>query len=208
MRFFVLAGLLSCAQPEAPKPEPRPEPPKPMPTTSGWTTIARDAGVIVAVEHVLYETAGDPHFFVRVRIESARGVAVDLRNYHEVFYPNQWGASETPQRTEINERRRVLPPFDPAPVLADHAAGTLTPIAAGGTLDYYEEFNASGRADVDAQTRGAVFVIVTMDGQLRVSDGKTAERLAPSSDAAREVAIPTPVVWKSIPAGARTIRSH
>jgi len=139
-------------------------------------------------------------------------VSVDLRKYHEVFYPNQWGASETEHRTLIDERRLMLAPLDTASaaaLVADHRAGLLTRIAAGGTLDYYRDFDASGRADIDAQSRSSRFVIVTIDGQLKVSGGMAAERVTPpSDDAPREVTLHTPVTWKSIPAGALVIAAE
>jgi hypothetical protein len=109
----------------------------------------------------------------------------------------------------IDERRFVLGPLDApsaAVIVADYRAGALASIVPGGTLEYYEEFNASGRADVDAQSKSSPFVIVTMDGQLKVSDGTRAERVINSAnDASREVPIHAPVVWKSIPSGALVI---
>ncbi len=177
--------------------------------TSDWTTVARGTGITVAIERALYGRQGSPHFFVRVRMTNAgqTDVGVDLRKYHEVFYPNQWGASAIDHREVIDERRIVLPAFDApasAAVVADLHSGALTRILAGRSLDYYEEFNASSRADVDAQSNSTGWVIVTMDGQLKITDGTQAERLVPD-DTTREVAIRTPIVWKTIPPGAVVI---
>jgi len=202
MRADVLAALtlLACSAQQ-----PTPAPP------GNWTTIARSDHVRVDVERALYETTGTNHFFVRVRVRnpSKADVGVDLRTYHQVFYPNQWGAAATEHRIEINERRLVVGPLDTATtaaILADYRAGSFTPIAAGTALEYFEEFNASSRADVDAQAGSNPYVIVTMDGQLRLSDGMVAERVRPSiDDGSRDIAIHAPVAWKSIPDGAHVI---
>jgi hypothetical protein len=184
---------------------------QPTPSPDGWTTVASSGHVRVDVERALYETTGTNHFFVRVRVTntSQAEVGVDLRAYHQVFYPNQWGASPTEHRTVIDETRLVVGPLDTASaaaLLADDRAGSFTRIAAGTTLEYFDEFNASSRADVDAQTGSNPYVIVTMDGQLRLSDGTVAERVLPSGDdGSREVAIHAPIAWKPIPPGARVI---
>src|SRR5262249_7313980 len=80
-------------------------------------------------------------------------------------------------------------------------AGALTKVAAGRSLDYYEEFNASSRTDVDVQSKSSAWVIVTMDGELKIADGTHAERLVPD-EATREVPIRAPIAWKTIPANA------
>ena len=184
-----------------------------------WTTIARGRGLAltVAVERALYLRSGSPHFFVRVRLinNGPSGVGVDLRKYHEVFYPNQWGASAVDHREAIDERRMILPPFDAAAAAAvtrDLQAGVLTMVPAGGSFDYYEEFNASGRAAVDAQARSLPWVVVALDGQLRVADPSGAERLIPTETApsgpgslTRDVAVHAPVAWRIIPPGALVI---
>jgi len=177
----------------------------------GWTTIARGDAVIVDVERMLYEQPGSPHFYVHVRVTNTgqAELGLDLRRSREVFYPNQWGASSTEHRGVVDERRvsfEALSPPALAAIVADHHAGALTPVAPGGKVDYFEAFNASGRADVDAQSASQTFVIVAMDGALKVSDGSRAERVVPSgNDAERDVAVRTPIPWRTIPAGARVL---
>src|SRR5262249_19999668 len=151
---------------------------------------------------------GDPHFYVRVRVSNVAGrpIGVDLRALHEVFYPNQWGVASGPHRVDVNERRLPVPPLDAAAqakLLADHRVGLLTTVAAGVTLDYYAEFNASGRADVEKQQPGYRYVLVVMDGRLRVTDGSTAVQIGPpAADQDRDCAVDAPVVWRVVPAGA------
>jgi len=176
-----------------------------------WTTVA-SGRVRVDVERALYATTGTDHFFVCVHITNpGPAIAVDLRAYHQVFYPNQWGASATEHRHVIDERRTIVGPLDgpaTAAILADYHAGGFVPIAAGASVEYFEEFNASSRADVDTQAKASPYVIVAMDGQLKLSDGTIAARVTPADDNSREVAIHAPIAWKSIPNGARVIVDH
>jgi hypothetical protein len=170
-------------------------------------SLGRNALVDVAVERALYERPGAPHFYVHVLVSnvSGRPVGVDLRTLHEVFYPNQWSPSNELHRTVIDERRIPVPPLDAAAearLLADHRAGLLAVAAPGATLDYYVEFNASGRADVEKQQTGYRYVLVVMDGRLRVTDGSASLQLGPpEADADRDCAVEAPVAWRTVPAG-------
>jgi hypothetical protein len=178
---------------------------------SSWVTVGHTNGVEVDVERALFDGAGSKHFFLRVRITNKRGspLGVDLRKYDEVFYPNQWGASAEPRRTAIDERRLMLPPLDEkakAALLADYRAGALTRIPPESSLEYYRDFNASDRADVDAQSQGYAYVLVSVDGQLKVTDGVTAERIVPASNT-HDVAVDAPVAWRHLPANAIVIQN-
>jgi hypothetical protein len=173
-----------------------------------WTRVAHGAMAEAFVERVLYERPGAPHFYVHVRV--ANRTAGDLGawlRYWDVLYPNQWGASETPHRQVIDEGRMTPPPLDGAlraTVLAEYRRGAMARATAHGVVDYYRDFNASSRADVEAQSRGERYVILAMDGRIDVTDGTSVERLAPPAedDAAREVTLDVPVTWLAIPAGA------
>jgi len=192
-----------------------------------WAVIAHGRLADAFVERVLYERAGTSHFFVHVRIvnktPSDLGAALGLalvaqapgaaaaphaaRNaYFGVLYPNQWGASDTPHRQVVDEARLPARPLDGATraeLVGASMRGATPQVPAAGWLDYYRDFNASARADVDAQSRGHRYVLIVMDGHLDVTDGLEVERVAPpaNDDAAREVALDTPVAWKTVPAG-------
>ena len=208
--FSLIFGCLLVACASVPEAQPQP-----VRTPDGWVSVARGSLVEVAVERALYEEAGHPHFFVHVRVQNLGGapIGVDLRKYHGVFFPNQWGASSAPHRGAVDERR-FLPegPLDAAgqaEIVAAHRAGLLTNVSAHGFIEYYEEFNASGRSDVDAQSAGAKYVLVVIDGHMRATDGRVAERLdAPLEDAPREIAVSAPVRWARIPPGALVIRDR
>jgi hypothetical protein len=176
-----------------------------------WTRIAYGAMAEAFVEHVLYERPGAPHFYVHVRVlnRTAGDLGAWLR-YWDVLYPNQWGASETPHRQVIDEGRMTPPPLDGAlraTVLAEYRRGAMARATAHGVVDYYRDFNASSRADVEAQSRGERYVILAMDGRIDLTDGAAVERLAlpPDDDTAREVTLDVPVTWSTIPEGATVL---
>lgn len=111
------------------------------------------------------------------------------------------GRVATEQRGVVDERRLVLPPFDRESL----ATASLVDVAAGGTLEYFIAFDGPAGTTVEAEARTSPFVIVAMDGQLRVTDGTNPERILPANDPGREVSVPTPIEWKTVPAGARII---
>jgi hypothetical protein len=221
---LVCLALIACSRPP-PDPTLTPTPPPPpshvplrsassVPPAAGeWVSIAKGPSLEVSVERALYELSGAPHFFVHVRLTNLgpRTIGLDLRREHGVFYPNQWGASDELHRGVIDEARMLFPPLDDAArtgLAADFRAGVLARAARGATVEYYVEFNASSRADVDEQARGYRFILVAMDGVIRWSDGSSAEQVRPpdDDDAAREVTVPAPVVWRSVPSGALVVR--
>lgn len=173
-----------------------------------WASIAKSHQAEVLVERALFERPGEPHFFVHVRIvnETASMLGVDLRSYFDVYYPNQWCTSPIPRRVDINEGRLVPEPLDAvarSKLVADFRAGLLAGIPARGSVDYYRDFNASSRADVEAQSRGYRYLIVVMDGRLDVADDADVERiLPPQNDSVREVVLDVPVRWAQVPDGA------
>jgi hypothetical protein len=176
-----------------------------------WTRVAAGSTADAWVEQVLYERAGSAHFFVHValRNHTARNLGVVLAPF-ACFYPNQWGPSDTPHRQDINERRLTPKPLDDAArakLVSAFRAGAASRVPAEGALDYFSEFNASTRADVEAQERGARYVIVVMDGRADATDGTTVERVAADKDddSTREVTIDAPVPWGTVPASALAV---
>lgn len=194
---------------------------QPVKSAAEWSSVVRGSLIEVAVERAVYEEVGDPHFFIHVRIQNltTAAIGVDLRKPNDVFHPNQWGPSRSIHRGAVDEMRFLpLGPPDPAQqaaeqaeMVADYRAGLLTPVPPSGALDYYISFNgASGRSDrtaVDTQSIGYPYVLIVVDGRLRASDGRIAERVdAPfGDDAVREIAVTVPVRWVAVPRGARVI---
>ncbi len=190
-------------------------------TSTGGRSIVRDRHFLVKgelaavyVEKALYEKEDEPHFYVRVRVKnlSERAIGVDLRDYSKVIYPNQWGVHLNPVRGVINERRMIPDTIDnelKSKLIAAFKNKELTIIEPHKSVEYFREFNASGRKDVD-EKEGKYFIL-SMDGQLLVTDGKAVEnvnlcrsrdKISPENT---DLVIPLPIPWKMIPRAALII---
>jgi hypothetical protein len=208
LALLVGAAAAACRDPAPAAPVAETRHAQPPDRAERWTRVARSAMAEAFVEKVLYERPGAPHFYVHVRIvnRTAGDLGAAL-GYWESLYPNQWGASATEHRQVIDEGRMTPPPLDAAlraKIVAEHRRGALPRAAAHAAVDYYRDFNASSRADVEAQSRGQRFVILAMDGRVDVTDGTSVERVTPppDDDTAREVTLDVPVAWSTIPDGA------
>ena len=83
-------------------------------------------------------------------------------------------------------------------------ARTLKFVDPQAKLDYYVNFNASGRKDIE-KLRGR-YCLVIMDGEIFFTDGRDVEVLSLwEQEQTREVAIPAPITWKSVPKDATLI---
>ena len=200
MRTIPLGLILIIACETRAPPKPAPVTP-PDPLDAAWADMASSDLVDVRVERRLYELAEDAHYFIRVRVTNRtdRTVAIDLRNDLTVFYPNQWGGLDEPQRGIIDES--FIPPTPLTDAIetrmkADYRAEKLHTIVAGGTTDYFRVFNASGRGDIDS-TRTA-YLFISIKGQLLVTDGERVESLLPAD----ALYLRTPIEWGIVPATA------
>jgi hypothetical protein len=164
------------------------------------------------VERALYEDGrpvGGDRFFLRVLIHNRgeRPILVDLRDHWKAFYPNQWGRDDRERRLVIDERRLTVAPLDAAArdalLKLAPAPGVLGPLPAGQEADYYIAFHGVRGPDLDGP---GAFLLVSLDGQLPLTDGTKAERLTLPEDAAsRDLVLPGRVQWKRIPTGARVL---
>lgn len=186
-------GLVVLAACEARAPEPVSDPGLPDPLAGKEADFGETKLVGVGIERTLYEKEGDPHFFIRVRVwnPGERAVEIDLKNGWTVFYPNQWGGLEQPQRFAIDEG--ILEPQQTPKELTP----PLHTIAPGASLVYFRKFNASGRADIDATK--SPFLFISIKGQLFVRAGTRIESVLPGADC---LYLRTPVTWRKVPEGA------
>lgn len=186
-------------------------PPSAAASPSAWQRIETGSLVAIDAEDALYQATGSPHFFVHLRLVnvSAQSIGVDLRAPWQTAYPNQWGRSATPTRTVIDERRANVRPLDPAARAALVSAlllHAITAIPPHGSMDYYAEFNASGRSDVDASA--GPFVIVSLGGELRATDGTHVEQLPLDRfpPVQPDLVVHAPFRWQIVPPGGRIVR--
>ena len=169
---------------------------------SSWVDVIDK--VAVRIETVLYEKTGHPNFFIHVELrnQTPYDIGVDLSDKWMVLYPNQWGGSDLDYRTVVNERAVVPKELDTqlrARLIEAFKSTRLTVLAPGKSFDYYTNFNAGGRKDIQA-AKGK-FILISIKGQLFFTDGSEVWDKQPS----RDLAIEKPVTWKAVPANAIVI---
>ena len=210
--FFAVNFLVMLACAKSQSTNPTPTPPAPL---HDWFMISASGPslVEVTVERALYERSDQAHFFLHFWVRNLRDkpVSVDLRDKWKLLHPNQWGFSETSYRQTIDESRMSKPVFDDparAELMAAFAGEQLQSIEPGGALDFFVEFNASGRKEVEAQAGALPFLIVSVDGELLATNGRHIEwhSLLEVFDTRRtDLALTTPLKWRTLPEGARLI---
>jgi hypothetical protein len=129
-------------------------------------------------------------------------LGVELDSYLDMVGPVQFTESKEPSLAVIDICTRVPPEMTDSLrsqlVKAMHDGGT-TALAPLGSIDYYIDFNAAGRASVDSLCRP--WLMLAMGGWLLVTDGTSAEAVGPV-DGFVYIPVAQPVEWASIPAGA------
>lgn len=161
--------------------------------------------VAVRIETVLYETKGNPHFFIHVAIQnlSLSEIGVDLSDRQMIFFPNQCGNSDLDHREVVNERYwdpKLLDAQLRARLVEAFKSKQLSVIQPGKSLDYYTTFNnADGRQLIQA-TEGR-YCLMSIRGQLCFTDGRDVWDVQPSPD----MAIAKPITWTTIPDNALVI---
>lgn len=215
--LVVVLPALACRAPTVESGPVEAEPPETPPARAdvpspGFVEVVRTRLVRAEVARALYERPGDAAFFyIRVRLTnvSPGPIGVDLSDPWATIYPNQWGGSTTPQRQVIDESHLVVQPLtaaQQADLRRRFAAGSLLRIEAGAAIEYYRNFNAAGRKQLDAER--APYVIVSLDGQVVATDGSAVEQTAlvssgtPGPDVEPELSLTTPLRWETIPADA------
>jgi hypothetical protein len=166
----------------------------------------------VSVAKALFEQQDGKYFLACVRVtnKSDREIGVDLRSRRYCVGINQWSATDTAERIIINESREIPVPFTPeeqAKLVAAFHAEKLVRVPVGKHVDYYYPFigeeRSSNRAAVEKlKTK---FVILSMDGELRVTNGEQTELLRCGEPGDADVSIPRPVTWHRVPFGGRIV---
>ncbi len=160
--------------------------------------------VAVRIETDLYEKENHPNYFIHVELrnQTPREIGVDLSDKWMVFYPNQWGGSDLDHRTIIDELAIVPKKLDTrsrARLIEAFKSRQLTVLPPSKSVDYFTNFNASNRKDIQA-TKGK-FILISIKGQLWFTDGSEVWDEQPS----RDLAIERPVTWKTVPENAIVI---
>jgi hypothetical protein len=155
------------------------------------------------MDETLYETPSTGNFLMHFSIvnETDGTIYVDLRDYWQTIRPIQYAGGEMPEMTVIDITSQIPPELtdslrEELTSAADN--GSLLTVGSYGQLDYYVDFNAAGRAEIDAL--GVPWLMVAAGGWLNVTDGDTVEQLGPEQGFVY-LALPQPVSWLDVPTG-------
>ncbi|PKP22179.1 MAG: hypothetical protein CVU05_04985 [Bacteroidetes bacterium HGW-Bacteroidetes-21] len=155
----------------------------------------------IYVEKAMYEAPKYENFLMKFTIKNIneKTIGVDLSDYWRVIYPNQWGLYEKPVREDVNEQQ-IIPneDFDKNFLKRKYKKKELRMIKPGESFSYYREWNGSGEKPVLKGTEK--FVIITVDGQLFITNGKLLEqvKLLHAEEQDRAVVLPAPIVYKAL----------
>jgi hypothetical protein len=195
----------------------------------GWTQLESNTLATVALEQALYEAPQSNHFFIHVRFtnRTLKPLGCNLFSGHDLaqtIYPHRWELAPDGQRSGCVDEMIPLLPCSPdnsqsekARLLAGFKKGSTAIIPAGGSLDYYRECPSGSRTAIENSWHSVPFsmksqsllrrdahslffvqvrgYLVFTNGQLTIDDYITH----------RDIALPMPLHWGTIPAQAHII---
>lgn len=169
--------------------------------TNSDQLIHKGQFVDVYVEKTVFHSERKDNFLMKFKIEnrSDRIVGVDLTNYWKVIYPNQWDTYEKPYREVVDEERMIPDTvINKADIMEKYNNKTLTFIKPNETIEYYRDWNGSGEK-VKLTDKNSFFII-TVDGQLLLTDGKSVEQIIIGDEEdKRTIVVKYPIVNRDIP---------
>lgn len=176
--------------------------------TGNFHILYKSKTVSISAEKVLYEHSKSDHFFIRYQIKnlSQNNLGIYLDAYSGVFYPNQWGILQKPERDVVDERRIIPQALNDSTIRMmenKYNNDELTLLPPGGIFDYYRDFNASNKKDI--RLKKGDYIFISMDGQLLMTDGGKPEH-AHFDDGSFDISsifISHPLIWKKIPTGSK-----
>ncbi len=176
--------------------------------TDSEQLIYKGTFVEVYVEKAIYHAPNYQNFLMKYTIKnkSNKIIGIDLSDYWKVFYPNQWGIYKKPYREVIDERQ-INPDkkVDKAALISKFKNNNLTFIQPNETLEYYRNWNGSG--EKVALTNKDEYLIISIDGQLLLTDGNETEHitLIEAKENERVIVLNFPITNKNIPENAFVI---
>jgi hypothetical protein len=183
----------------------------------------------LAVERSLYTTAGSNYYFLHFIIynKTQKTLGIDLSNSRETIFLNQVEIIHDTSalihiHNELFNRYQLLSSEEAQKIKTTFAAGKLSTILPGKTLDYYHEFRGGEKSASMDLFQDAESLWMYLNGRLAFTDGETVEDFhddggcnymsyeltadgvveVPPVYFNREFSISVPIEWKIIPAGA------
>ena len=175
--------------------------------TTSKQLICKGELVNIYVEKAIFHSPKNNNFLIKVEIKniSNKTIGVDLTDYWKIIYPNQWGISKKPYREVIDEGRMIPDTvIDKTDLINKYNNQTLTFIKPNETIAYYRDWNGSG--EKIELTDKKSFLIITIDGQLLLTNGEAVEQIIiGDNEKDRAIVFNYPIVNKTISANALII---
>lgn len=177
-----------------------------------WHCVIADDRISISVERALYERHGEDPFLVQVRVTNRTNQQLGLAlDYDCGIHPNQWGFHNAERRGIIDEERMIPGARTDEKrneLIRAFVGGGLTIIPPNQSVTFFREINGvaglSGRREVERQSKQEKFLIVSIDGQLFYTDGRSLfdvhcrwnGEFGPTNS---DVVLRLPVEWKQVP---------
>lgn len=181
-----------------------------------WHQVFRGRLAQVEVDETLYERRRDEDCLIAVRVTNVtdRPIGVDLRKYWNVIYPNSWGFSKTPAPELVDEERMIREPISPkdkSKLQHDFESNRLTAIMPKASINYFRGFSIGRNIRKEIDTSGNLFLIVGLEGTLRITDGQSIEEAifpANEDNSARWLPVHLPATWQTVPTDSLVVDQH
>lgn len=157
--------------------------------------------VEVFVEKAIFHSSKSTNFLLKFTIKniSKKIVGLDMTDYWNVIYPNQWGIYKQPY-IEVVDERQIIPDktIKKDEIVKKFNSNSLTMIKPHETLEYYRDWNGNGEK-VELKNKEE-YLIISVDGQLLVTDGEQLEHLTlnEADEKKRVFALSYPIIHKTI----------
>lgn len=158
--------------------------------------------VEVYAEKAIFHSPKFSNFLMKFTVKniSNKTVGLDITNYWKVIYPNQWGFYKKPYR-EVVDEMQIIPDktIDTSEILRKFKDNTLTMIKPNETLEYYRDWNGSGEK-IELKNKDE-YLIISVDGQLLLTDGEQLEHLTlnDADETKRVIVLSYPINYKIVP---------
>ncbi len=169
--------------------------------TTSQHLIYKGKLVEIYVEKAIFHSSTNNNFLMKFSIKNIgdKAIGVDLTDYWKVIYPNQWGIYKKPYREVVNEEQ-IIPDtiFNKTEIFKKFEENYFTLIKPKETSSYYRDWNGSGeKIELDNKEE---FFIITLDGQLLLTNGEELENITlnEADEKKRAIIFSYPILFKSI----------
>ncbi|MEN9303715.1 MAG: hypothetical protein RL264_2144 [Bacteroidota bacterium] len=162
------------------------------------------------IEKAIYRSSNEENLFLKFKLQnnSNKLVGLDLTQHQKIIFPNQWGFYPQPFRTTIDEERLILNKIeDSTDFVKKIKTNSLTLVQLNDVIEFYVEFNCN-EEKIKKMDKNS-FLIISLDGQITVTDGEQIEYMTTNSksEAERTLIFNYPIISKTIPENSTLVKN-